>query len=329
MGFLRMQQSNFGGAISYLTQAEQNGYRDKSVESSLETSRFWFTMSEANQAVTDELFELATSKYRAALAMRPGSTDALMGLAGLLTKEQQYGQATEVYASLLKQQPKNPEVWRGLLLSYARDGQNDKMLALAAQAPPEVRKALESDPDYLRTLAAILQRAGPQRRCRARSRAGACPAVSRRWRAPQGRYPDAVRRHPDGCETLQSGHRDVRPDSQRRCDQSLRMDGTCQRASHDGAGRGRNRRCRKRCRRLSTIPRSATPTSFPCSAPSTSRPTARRSRRQLIERAAKLQSASGAQPSLQLQMQLAGIYLKANNTDQGLRHLPPGSDGSP
>ncbi len=29
MGFLRMQQNNFGAAISYLTQAEQNGFRDR------------------------------------------------------------------------------------------------------------------------------------------------------------------------------------------------------------------------------------------------------------------------------------------------------------
>ena len=32
MGFLRMQQNNFGGAISYLMQAEQNGYKVKAVK---------------------------------------------------------------------------------------------------------------------------------------------------------------------------------------------------------------------------------------------------------------------------------------------------------
>ncbi len=50
MGFLRMQQNNFGGAISYLTQAEQNGFKDAAVENGLATSRFWYTMSEASQA---------------------------------------------------------------------------------------------------------------------------------------------------------------------------------------------------------------------------------------------------------------------------------------
>ena len=47
MGFLRMQQKNFGGAISYLTQAEQNGYKTRVVEDGLVTSRFWYTMGEA------------------------------------------------------------------------------------------------------------------------------------------------------------------------------------------------------------------------------------------------------------------------------------------
>ena len=35
MGFLRMQQNNFAGAISYFTQAEQNGYKDRTVENAL------------------------------------------------------------------------------------------------------------------------------------------------------------------------------------------------------------------------------------------------------------------------------------------------------
>jgi len=48
MGFLRMQQQNFGGAISYLTEAEQDGYKAKTVEQALGTSRFWYTMAEAN-----------------------------------------------------------------------------------------------------------------------------------------------------------------------------------------------------------------------------------------------------------------------------------------
>jgi cellulose synthase operon protein C len=315
MGFLRMQQSNFGGAISYLTQAEQNGFRDKSVENALATSRFWFTMSEASQAVADEQFDLAASKYRAALAMRPGSADALMGLAGLLTKEQQYGQAVEVYSSLLKQQPKSPDVWRGLLLSYARDGQNDKMLALAAEAPPDVRTALNSDPDYLRTLAAIYNSAGrtaDAERVLAQALALPFPADGAHLKADtrmqyagilmdSRRYSQAAEMfvqilnedaaNLSAWEGLVSAHHAMGQDEAAIGDVEKMPPAVYESALSNADFLSL----------LGSIYQQA------------NRPEIAQ---QLIERAAKLQSLAGAQPGLQLQMQLAGIYLKAGNTDQ-------------
>ncbi len=135
MGFLRMQQKNFGGAISYLTQAEQNGYKAKTVENALATSRFWYTMGEATQAFDENRLDVAGAKYRAALAMNPRSPEALNGLAGLLTKEQQYPAAAGVYEQLIKVQPGNRDGWRGLFLAYARDNQNQKALATSARFP--------------------------------------------------------------------------------------------------------------------------------------------------------------------------------------------------
>jgi tetratricopeptide (TPR) repeat protein len=155
MGFLRMQQNNFGGAISYLTQAEQNGYKDRAVADALVTSRFWYTMGEASQAFDENQFEVAAAKYKAALAMRPRSQEALNGLAGLYVKEQQFTAAVDVYEQLIKVQPNSTTAWRGLFLSYARDGQNQKALALTSRFPAPVRAAVAKDPEYLRTLATI------------------------------------------------------------------------------------------------------------------------------------------------------------------------------
>ena len=157
MGFLRMQQSNFGGAISYLTQAEQNGYKARAVEDGLVTSRFWYTMGEASQAVDDNQMDVAAAKYRAALAMRPRSPEALNGLAGLYVKAQQYPAAAGVYEQMLKIQPHSPDVWRGLFLAYARDGQNKKAIAVSGRFPAPVKGALAKDPEYLRTLATVYQ----------------------------------------------------------------------------------------------------------------------------------------------------------------------------
>src|ERR1019366_9485 len=71
MGFLRMQQKDFGGAISYLTQAEQNGYKERTVEDALATSRFWNVMAEATQAFDENNLDVAAARYNAALVLNP------------------------------------------------------------------------------------------------------------------------------------------------------------------------------------------------------------------------------------------------------------------
>ncbi len=155
MGFLRMQQKNFGGAISYLTQAEQNGYKTRVVEEGLTTSRFWYTMGEATQAFDENKLDMAGTKFRSALDIRPRSPEALNGLAGLLTKQQHYSAAAAIYEQLIKVQPGSSDAWRGLFLAYAREDQNQKALAVSARFPAAVKAALSKDPEYLRTLATI------------------------------------------------------------------------------------------------------------------------------------------------------------------------------
>jgi tetratricopeptide (TPR) repeat protein len=157
MGFLRMQQSNFPGAIGYLTQAEEDGYKTKAVEDGLTNSKFWLTMSEAAQAFDNNQLELASAKYQAALVMRPKSPEALSGLAGVLTKQKQYASAAEAYEQLVKVQPASVPAWRGLFLAYARDNRDQRALDLSGRIPAPVKAALAKDPEYLRTLATIYQ----------------------------------------------------------------------------------------------------------------------------------------------------------------------------
>ncbi len=157
IGFLRMQQRNFGAAISFLSQAEQNGYKTKSVEAALETSRFWDVMGEATQAFDENRLDEALSRYKAALVMNARSPEALNGLAGVLIKQQQYTAAAGVYSQLVAVQSANPDGWRGLFLAYANDKQYEKALAIPASFPDRVKSALAKDPEYLRTLAAVYQ----------------------------------------------------------------------------------------------------------------------------------------------------------------------------
>jgi len=160
MGFLRMQQNNFAAAISYLEQAEQNGFRDHSVTEGLATSRFWFTMGEASTAFNANQLDVAAEKYKAALDMRPHSPEALNGLAGIYTKNQQYPDAAAVYQQILKLQPASLDAWRGLFLSYARNNQTPQAMAVMARFPSSVKASLSRDPEYLQTLAGMYQAMG-------------------------------------------------------------------------------------------------------------------------------------------------------------------------
>jgi len=155
MGFLRMRQNNFADAIPYLAQAEANGFKDHAVVEGLVTSRFRFTMGEAAQALDQNRLDEAAARYHDALEMRPRSPEALDGLAGLLIKQQQYALAAPVYEQLIRVQPGSADGWRGLFLAYARDNQNGKALAVEARLPAAIKTALNNDPDFLRTLASL------------------------------------------------------------------------------------------------------------------------------------------------------------------------------
>jgi tetratricopeptide (TPR) repeat protein len=164
MGFLRMQQNNFGAAIGFLNQAKQNGYTSKAVDDALATSHFWYTMAQATQALQDNQLDVAEAKYREALGMRAKSPEALNGLAGLMVKAQRYAAAAEIYEELIKLQPGTQpgaaDAWRGLFLAYARDSKNEQAIAVSERFPAGVRSALSKDPEYLRTLATIYRAQG-------------------------------------------------------------------------------------------------------------------------------------------------------------------------
>ncbi|HWG21221.1 MAG TPA: cellulose synthase subunit BcsC-related outer membrane protein [Terracidiphilus sp.] len=315
MGFLRMQQQNFGGAVSYLTQAEQNGFKTAVVENALATSRFWYTMGEASQAFDANQFDVAAEKYKDALAMRPRSPEALNGLAGLLIKEQQYAQAAGVYDQLLKIHPGNADAWRGLFLAYARDGQNQKALAIAARFPVRVKTEMAKDPEYLRTLATIYHTLGRQAEAqRVLGQALALPFPENGMHLKQDtrlqyagilmeahRFDQAVVLYTQILDDdatslpawmgLVSAHHQLGQDSAAISDVEKMPPAAYEQALSDAGF-------------LSMLGAIYQQANQPDIAQS------------LLERSVKLQAAAGAQPSLQMEMQLAGIYLERGNTEQ-------------
>ncbi|KAA6465133.1 tetratricopeptide repeat protein [Acidobacteria bacterium AB60] len=315
MGFLRMQQNNFSGAISYLTQAEANGYKPAVVENALATSRFWYTMGEASQAFDENQFDVAGQKYREALAMRPRSLEALNGLAGLLVKEQQFTQAVPVYEQILKIQPRDQNAWRGLFLAYARDGQSAKALATANRFPPTVKTAMTRDPDYLRTLATIYKAQGRSADAqRVLSQALALPfpengvhlkedtrlqyagilMESRRFDQAAAMYDNILQEDGNNLSAwmgLVSAHHQMNLDNEAINDVEKMPPATYEASLNDPGFLSM----------LGSIYQQANQPDIA---------------QGLLERSAKLQIAAGGQPSVPLQLQLAAIYLQRNNTAQ-------------
>ncbi len=160
MGYVRMQQANFGGAISFLVQAKQDGSRDPGLENALATSRFWYTMGEGAIALNEADLPAAEREYRAALNMRPTSTEALEGLGGTLLKAQQPEAAIPVFKQYVKLKPTAPLAWRGLFLAQYGTGNTNAALATEHAMPAAVRVQLSKDPLYLQTLASAYSSAG-------------------------------------------------------------------------------------------------------------------------------------------------------------------------
>jgi tetratricopeptide (TPR) repeat protein len=315
MGFLRMEQRNFGAAISYLTQAEQSGYKVRSVENALATSRFWYTMAAATQAFKENKLDVAATDYKAALVMNPRSADALNGLAGVLTKEQQYPAAAGVYEQLVAVQPANPDGWRGLFLSYARDNQNPKALATMARFPAQVKTVLARDPEYLRTLATIYQAQNrnvdaervltqalslpfPDKGTTLESDtklqyAGILMAAKRYSQAVM-LYGQILAENPSNVSAwmgLVSAHHELGQDTQAIAEVQKMPAATYESALADPGFLSV----------LGAVYQQAGQYEVA---------------QGLLERAARLEIAAGGQPSVALQLQLAAIYLLRNNTEQ-------------
>jgi tetratricopeptide (TPR) repeat protein len=160
MGYIRMQQGNFLGAISFLEQARRGNMSDKELVEALETARFWFLMGEGQAALNDNDLTMAEKQYRAALLLRPNSPEALNGLASTLEKARQPGPAAPLYERAVQANPASIEGWRGLFLAQVEVGNAPLALATDKRIPAAVHVQLMRDPAYMRSLASSYSAVG-------------------------------------------------------------------------------------------------------------------------------------------------------------------------
>jgi len=160
LGYVRMSQSNFGGAISYLEQAVQDGSRDAGVEKALRDSRFFYTMQVATAALNENDLATAETQFGNAAHLRPSDPSPLLGLGGTLMKAQQPDAAVGVFSEYVRMAPGDKAAWRGLFMAQYGAGQYAAALDTDRRIPASVKRALIRDPEYLRTLASVYQALG-------------------------------------------------------------------------------------------------------------------------------------------------------------------------
>ncbi|MGH9599704.1 MAG: tetratricopeptide repeat protein, partial [Terracidiphilus sp.] len=313
MGFLRMQQKNFGAAIAYFNQAEQDGLKARAVDDALATSRFWYVMGEATEALNTDHLDAAAAEYRQALVMKPKNPAALNGLGGLFIKEKQYSDAEPVYEALIRVQPDGADGWRGLFLAYAGAGQYDKALAVQARFPAPVKSALNRDPDYLSTLATMYQaegRTADAQRVLALALSLPFPnngttlkidtklqyagilIAAQRYDQAAALYEQVLDSEPNNLSAwmgLISAHHSLGQDTQAIADIHRMPKAAYESALNDSGFLSLVGSIYQQANQLAVA-------------------------QSLLERSIQVQRASGAQPSVQLQLQLAAIYLNRNDT---------------
>jgi tetratricopeptide (TPR) repeat protein len=157
MGYVRMQQSNFAGAISFFAQAKQSGARDSSLDVALESARFSSLMADGSTALNANDLTTAEQRYRSALAMRPTDPEALSGLGETLLKARQPEAAVTIYERYVQAKPTAPDAWRGLFVAQVDAGHAAQALQTLNRIPPAARAELTRDPSFQIKVAAMYQ----------------------------------------------------------------------------------------------------------------------------------------------------------------------------
>jgi tetratricopeptide (TPR) repeat protein len=160
MGYVRMQQGNFLGAISFLEQAKEATPDDKPLLAALDTARFWFIMGEGQNALNSNDLTTAEKRYRSALELRPDSPEALEGMGGTLLKAQEPSPAISLFEHAVALQPASADGWRGLFMAQFQGGNTALALTTVKRIPPAPLAQLMTDPLFLQPLASAYYRVG-------------------------------------------------------------------------------------------------------------------------------------------------------------------------
>ncbi len=161
LAFVRMKQERFAEAVDLLEAANARGaQKDKNIQQTLETARFWKQMQAGNTLLQEDRLEEASASFHQALLLRPDYPDAIRGVAGTLMKEGDFREAIPLYQKLISFNRDDGAAWKLWLDALQKSGNSAGVIAGAKTMPASVKSASTDDPEFIVILSAAYSAIG-------------------------------------------------------------------------------------------------------------------------------------------------------------------------
>jgi tetratricopeptide (TPR) repeat protein len=153
LGLARLKQGDFAQAVSWLEQVRRLEPNRTDIREAYETAKYWGTMKQAATALDQKHPDAAVAAYQQALALRPGTKDALLGLARAEEDKRDYAGAAQSYTLLTASDPGDLQGWLGLIRAQLKANDAKAALNATQRIPSQTREKIESRSDYLSEIA--------------------------------------------------------------------------------------------------------------------------------------------------------------------------------
>jgi tetratricopeptide (TPR) repeat protein len=160
IGYLKVKQEDFHGAIDFFRQALESQPKNISVADALANARFWEQMKAGGTAANENKPEVAVGHFEQALAMRPASVQAADSLANSYMAQEQPALAMPLYEKLIRLKPESLDYWYGLVKARYQSGNAAEALTDLKNAPPQVKDEWAKNPEHLALLSSIYASVG-------------------------------------------------------------------------------------------------------------------------------------------------------------------------
>jgi len=153
LGFIRLNQGRFDDAQKFLGGALRSSPGRKDLDEGYRNARYWGVMKRGADAMAQNRPAEAITDYQQALALHPGTAEALLGLAVASERNGNDTETEKAYGQLTAGNPAEIKGWLGLMRTQLHAKKAAAALASAQRIPQPVKQQVEQRSDYLAELA--------------------------------------------------------------------------------------------------------------------------------------------------------------------------------